>query len=72
MANRTTRILPGLLAIAFSLAAAATAEEHPLDAEVGSIIPELDCVIEPSEIVDVGSAVPGVVEIIHAYRSDPV
>ena len=70
MANRTTRILPGLLAMALSLAAAA--EEHSLDVEVGIIIPELDCVIEPSEIVDVGSAVPGVVEIIHAYRSDPV
>ncbi len=35
-------------------------------------IPELDCVIEPSEVVDVGSAVPGVVQSIHAFRSDLV
>jgi RND family efflux transporter MFP subunit len=34
--------------------------------------PELDCVIEPSEIVDVGSAVPGVVESILVDRSDLV
>ncbi len=38
----------------------------------GDPIPELDCVIEPSEVVDVGSAVPGVVQAIHAYRSDLV
>jgi RND family efflux transporter MFP subunit len=35
-------------------------------------IPKLDCVIEPSEIVDVGSAVPGVIEAIYVYRSDLV
>lgn len=35
-------------------------------------IPELDCVMEPSEVVDVGSAVPGLVETIHADRSDLV
>ncbi|WP_261842180.1 efflux RND transporter periplasmic adaptor subunit [Aliamphritea ceti] len=33
-------------------------------------LPELDCVIEPSEIVDLGSAVSGIVESIHAGRSD--
>ena len=33
-------------------------------------IPELDCVIEPSEIVDVGVALPGVVQSILADRSD--
>jgi len=35
-------------------------------------IPELDCVIEPSEIVDVGSALPGLVGSILADRSDLV
>ena len=35
-------------------------------------IPELDCVIEPSEIVDVGVALPGVVQSILADRSDPI
>ncbi|MCB1852609.1 MAG: efflux RND transporter periplasmic adaptor subunit, partial [Gammaproteobacteria bacterium] len=33
-------------------------------------IPELDCVIEPSEVVDIGSAVPGLVEVIAAERND--
>lgn len=40
--------------------------------ESAAEIPELDCVIEPSEVVDVGSAVPGVLEAIHAHRSDHV
>ena len=35
-------------------------------------IPSLDCVIEPSDVVDVGSAVPGVVASIHTYRSELV
>ncbi|MGB5325867.1 MAG: efflux RND transporter periplasmic adaptor subunit, partial [Pseudomonadales bacterium] len=33
-------------------------------------IPELDCVIEPSEIVDAGSSVPGLIEAINVDRSD--
>ncbi|MCB1753433.1 MAG: efflux RND transporter periplasmic adaptor subunit [Gammaproteobacteria bacterium] len=37
-----------------------------------SQIPDLDCVIEPSEIIDIGSAVPGVVESILADRNDLV
>lgn len=35
-------------------------------------VPELDCVIEPSEVVDVGSAVPGVVGAITVDRSDVI
>jgi RND family efflux transporter MFP subunit len=35
-------------------------------------LPELDCVIEPSEVADLGSAVPGVIGKIHAKRSDMV
>jgi RND family efflux transporter MFP subunit len=35
-------------------------------------LPEFDCVIEPSEVADLGSAIPGVVGKIHAKRSDPV
>ncbi len=35
-------------------------------------LPEFDCVIEPSEVVDIGSAVPGVIQTIFAHRSDPV
>lgn len=34
-----------------------------------AVIPALDCVIEPSDIVDVGTGVPGVVKSIHTYRS---
>jgi RND family efflux transporter MFP subunit len=35
-------------------------------------IPELDCVIEPSEVADLGSAVSGVIGKIHAKRSDTI
>ncbi len=35
-------------------------------------LPEFDCVIEPSEIVDLGTAVPGVIGAIYAERSDTV
>ena len=35
-------------------------------------IPELDCIIEPSEVVDVGVALPGVVHRFLADRSDPI
>ena len=35
-------------------------------------IPAQDCVMQPSEIVDVGSAIPGVVDAIHVYRSERV
>lgn len=39
--------------------------------KIGAInIPVLDCVIEPSNVVDIGSAVPGVVGSIHAYRGE--
>ncbi len=47
------------------------AEPRPAEA-VHDDIPEMDCVIEPSEVVDVGSAVPGLVEFIHADRGDRV
>lgn len=35
-------------------------------------LPEFDCVIEPSAIVDLGSAVPGVIGAVHVERSDSV
>ncbi|MDP4549222.1 efflux RND transporter periplasmic adaptor subunit [Marinobacter sp. MDS2] len=47
----------------------AQSEEH-LMGEMDVKIPVQDCVMEPSEIVDVGSVVPGVVDAIHVYRSD--
>jgi RND family efflux transporter MFP subunit len=33
-------------------------------------LPNMDCVLEPSEIVDIGSAVPGVLEAVNVDRSD--
>lgn len=54
------------------LSITAVAEEQSLKSVDTIPIPELDCVIEPSEIVDVGSAVPGVVASILADRSDLV
>jgi RND family efflux transporter MFP subunit len=35
-------------------------------------LPVFDCVIEPSEIVDLGSAVPGLIDMIYARRSDSI
>ncbi|MBT8149262.1 MAG: efflux RND transporter periplasmic adaptor subunit [Pseudomonadales bacterium] len=48
--------------------------QQPAIAEIGDTgnpeIPELDCVIEPSAIVDAGSSVPGLIETINVDRSD--
>ncbi len=40
--------------------------------ETLSTLPALDCVIEPSEVVNIGSAVPGVIEALHFDRGDLV
>jgi len=40
----------------------------PIDKNAG--LPNMDCVLEPSEIVDVGSAVAGVLEAVNVDRSD--
>ncbi len=50
----------------------AGAGDKPYEGDSVNNIPEFDCVIEPSEIVAVGSPVPGVIETIHVHRSDPV
>ncbi len=54
------------------LAVGAGAEELRTAQGSEDPVPELDCVIEPSEIADVGTGVPGVVEAIHVDRSDLV
>ncbi len=41
-------------------------------AEAGSEMPTFDCVIEPSEIIELGSASTGVLESVHVYRADRV
>lgn len=41
-------------------------------AEEPETLPELDCVIEPSAIVDAGSSVPGLIEAINVDRSDMI
>ncbi len=71
MDKKTIQILSSLFLIALLLTPAG-ASENAIDESRQDPIPELDCVIEPSEIVDVGSAVPGVVESILADRSDMV
>ncbi|PCJ11782.1 MAG: efflux transporter periplasmic adaptor subunit [Gammaproteobacteria bacterium] len=55
----------------FFVATVSAFDSREEGAEIVSI-PALDCVIEPSQIVDVGSAVPGVVDAILADRSDLV
>lgn len=59
-----------LIFVGALLIGSAWAEDRPFEEAVTDNIPEHDCVIEPSEIVDVGSAVPGVLEAIDARRSD--
>lgn len=61
-----------MFAVTVFFLASAEAKEYPVEEGVDGALPELDCVMEPSEIVDVGSAVPGVVEQIYARRSDLV
>jgi RND family efflux transporter MFP subunit len=61
----------GLRAVCLSMAVALEALAADLIND-STLFPELDCVIEPSEIVDVGSAVPGLVESIRVDRSDMV
>ena len=62
-----------LAVVLMTVFAGVSAEENEYwVVEGGGAIPELDCIIQPSETVDVGSAVAGVVESIHAYRSDLV
>ncbi len=65
------QLLAAFLGVALSVSGAG-AREYPAKEADDDAIPELDCVIEPSEIVDVGSAVPGVVESILADRGDLV
>ncbi|WP_417522176.1 efflux RND transporter periplasmic adaptor subunit [Marinobacter sp.] len=67
MKTRTSLVL--VLMVLF--AGNAQSDEYLME-EVDGEIPVQDCVMEPSEIVDVGSVVPGVVDAIHVYRSDLV
>lgn len=48
------------------------ASEHPVDDSINDMLSELDCIIEPSVIADVGSPARGVVEQIYSHRSDLV
>ena len=73
MEKTTTKLLSGILALSLTfILFSAWADEHPAVDGAGDPIPDLDCVIEPSDIVDLGSAVSGVVESILVDRSDPV
>ncbi len=56
--------------LALLIANGAWAAENSSMATKTNAKTELDCVIEPSEIVDVGSAVPGLIDAIYALRND--
>lgn len=60
-----------LFALINTCVVSAHANENPMEG-IGEAIPIQDCVMQPSEVVDVGSAIPGVVDAIHVYRSDRV
>lgn len=66
----TTWFGAGLMVITYSFSA--MAEPRLQGGEDGISIPEMDCVIEPSDIVDLGTAVPGVVQRIDVSRGDMV
>lgn len=61
-----------LIFVSTYFVASVNANESQVEGSAIVSIPALDCVIEPSQIVDVGSAVPGVVDAILADRSDLV
>ncbi|MCX2983186.1 efflux RND transporter periplasmic adaptor subunit [Halieaceae bacterium IMCC14734] len=61
--TRIRQLIVVSLALALQLTALARAE---------SILSPLDCVLEPSEVVEVSSAVEGVIEQIHVDRNDMV
>ncbi|MFT7044459.1 MAG: RND family efflux transporter MFP subunit [Candidatus Azotimanducaceae bacterium] len=62
--NRSSRPLLAFVGCAIWSGYIGAIEPEPL--------PDFDCVIEPSEIVDLGSAVPGIIDMIYARRSDTV
>lgn len=63
-------LLVSLPLLTFSFSISAT--DLPVDAGASSPIPEFDCVIEPSKIVDVGSAVTGIINNINVHRSQMI
>ncbi len=70
-ARKTTGLLlAGLCSVTLSFATLGQAPA--LHTDTDQSIPELDCVIQPSAVVDVGSAVAGMVEALHVDRSDLV
>ncbi|MEP3562668.1 MAG: efflux RND transporter periplasmic adaptor subunit [Marinobacter sp.] len=60
------------LVVFFAFVASGVHANEYLAESLDAGIPVQDCVMEPSEIVDVGSVVPGVVDAIHVHRSDLV
>ncbi len=60
-----------LLVLACGLSQAST-EQKSFEKHATEAISELDCVIEPSEVVDIGPAVSGIIKSIHLDRSDQV
>ncbi|MCP4286745.1 MAG: efflux RND transporter periplasmic adaptor subunit [Gammaproteobacteria bacterium] len=69
---KTDKPILSIVLVATLLFSGIEAAEPSVEEGGNNSIPELDCIIEPSEIVDVGSAVPGVVESIQADRNDQV
>lgn len=65
-------LLVAMSAQAESLPPVPTDTLHDVKSDRGQGLPELDCVIEPSDIVNVGTAAPGIVGDIKVDRSDLV
>ena len=65
------QVLHAFLAMTLTMSGLGAKEYSQIEAGENTI-PNLDCVIEPSEIVDLGSGVAGVIETISVDRSDLV
>jgi RND family efflux transporter MFP subunit len=56
----------------FVLLAATAGFTASAEQSSAALLPELDCVVQPSEVIDIGSAVPGLVKQLHVDRNDLV
>ncbi len=70
--EKATKLLLALLLTAGMPAVYADENTVHKDQKSIAAIPELDCIIEPSEIVDLGTAVSGLIKSIDIDRSDQV
>ncbi len=70
--DKPINLVLGVILISISHTILATESTHRIDANSIAQMPDRDCIIEPSEIVDLGTAVSGLIKSIRVDRSDRV